>query len=286
MASETNEVAGVVAIVDEKKMRDSAIVVVGIAHDFGHRTIAMIEIAGEAGISREVWRIDPLLVIAQGIGVTAFKPGVVGAAGREVGVKQRQNHGGEKGRLGAREVIGAIGVQDAAVVIELEEEVFDHALGEGDALIAEQAQNDEIAVPTIHFVELAAGNDVRVFEVEQAFILNAGEIHLLGQGDELWEMADVEAVALLQVADGRGLGKFGGEIEDGFFVGFGIAVGLPARQSAGEGIPTRGDELASFREADSGIAHKRGGGECTDIGRSRAQQWYMGRIQARGAHLA
>ena len=47
------------------------------------------------------------------------------------------DHGGEKRRLRTREVVGAVGVEDGAVVFDLEEEVFDHAAREVGAVVCD-----------------------------------------------------------------------------------------------------------------------------------------------------
>ena len=53
-------------------------------------------------------------------------------------------------------------------MLNLEEEVVDDAFGQLFAMFGFQAEEDEIGVPSVHLVEAAAGNDVRVGQVEQA----------------------------------------------------------------------------------------------------------------------
>src|SRR5579863_3077697 len=38
-------------------------------------------------------------------------------------------------------------------------------------MISQQTTNNKIAIPTIHFIELTARDDVRIFEIEQAVVL-------------------------------------------------------------------------------------------------------------------
>ncbi len=67
----------------------------------------------------------------------------------------------------AREIVSAIGVQHGSVMLDLEEEVIHHALGQRLPVIGLQSQNDEVTVPTVHFVEASAGNDVWAGQIEQ-----------------------------------------------------------------------------------------------------------------------
>jgi hypothetical protein len=120
-----------------------------------------VEVAREARIARQMWLSDPDVVVAFGITVGAGEPGFCNGLAGGVLV-EFANHRGEKGRLRTREVIGAIGVENGAVVFDLEEEVLDHAARKFGALVGDEAQDDEVTVPAIHLVEAAAGNDIGV----------------------------------------------------------------------------------------------------------------------------
>ena len=76
-----------------------------------------------------------------------------------------KNHGGKKWRLRAAEVIAAVGVQDIAVVFDLEEKIFNHATRQICSPVANEAANNKITIPAIHFVEAAARNYIFIFEV-------------------------------------------------------------------------------------------------------------------------
>src|ERR1700730_2659749 len=79
-----------------------------------------------------------------------------------------QNHGGEKWWLRAAQVIAAVGVQHVAIVFDLKEKIFNHTSRQIDSAVANQSANNEITVPSVHFVEAAAGDYIFIFEVEKA----------------------------------------------------------------------------------------------------------------------
>ncbi len=90
------------------------------------------------------------------------------------------DHRGEKRRLRTGEEVGAVGVEDGAVVFDLEEEVLDHAPGERliRFVLSDEAEDDEITVPAVHFVESASGHDVAIGKVEEAFYGNLGDANV------------------------------------------------------------------------------------------------------------
>ena len=208
----------------QKIIRDAAIVVARVAHYFRDWARAAIEIAREAGVSGEMRRLRPLLVIAYGVCVGVGKPGesirwrrvwsrvgsrVWSRVGRRAAVPRLrgdafgivsffglihgEDHRAQERRLRASEVVRAVGVQDAAIVCDLEKEIFDHAFREcqvrriGGSLIrapiGKQTTNDEVAVPAVHFIELAARHHIRIGEVEKAVGAEAGGIDYAGLGD-------------------------------------------------------------------------------------------------------
>ena len=85
-----------------------------------------------------------------------------------------QNHRGQEGRLRTREVVGAVGVQYPAVVLDLEQEIVHHALSKIEPVIAEKSHDYEVAVPAIHFIKSSAGDDVTILEIEQSGRRNCG----------------------------------------------------------------------------------------------------------------
>ena len=53
-------------------------------------------------------------------------------------------------------------------MLDFEEEVIDHALAERFAMFGFKTKKDEIAVPSVHFVEASAGHDVGIGQIEEA----------------------------------------------------------------------------------------------------------------------
>ena len=89
----------------------------------------------------------------------------------------------KKRRLRASEVVGAVGVEDGAVVFDLEEEVLDHVLGEVCAVVFDEAEDDEVAVPAVHFVEAASRHDIGIGKIEQALCRDFGDTNVSDVGD-------------------------------------------------------------------------------------------------------
>ena len=100
-----------------------------------------------------------------------------------VGVVHSENHGTEKWRLGAGEVIGAIGIKNGPIVVDLKEEILHHASCEIESAVFKKAANNEVAVPTVHFIEASAWDDVRIGQVEQALHRKTRRINLAEAGN-------------------------------------------------------------------------------------------------------
>src|SRR5579872_1665928 len=99
----------------------------------------------------------PHLVVAHCESVSTSQPFFVLMSRGFLRVIDLHDHGSEKGRLGASQVVSAIGVQHCSVVLNFKEKVLHHSARQLDSLIAHQAKNNEVTVPSIHFVEAAAG---------------------------------------------------------------------------------------------------------------------------------
>ena len=110
--------------------------------------------------------VPHLVVLARPL-VALFEEFAIVLAGGFLGFVDRQDHRCQKRRLGARQKVGAVGVQHRAVVLDLEEEVFDDAARQFETLVFDQSAHDEVRVPAVHFVEAAAGDDVFVRQIEQ-----------------------------------------------------------------------------------------------------------------------
>ena len=120
----------------------------------------------------------PHSVIFFEVGIGALQPGCVGMSillGSTVDIDE---HGTEEGRLGTREIVRAIGIEHGAVMLDLKKEIVDHPTRQLQATRAQQAANNEVTVPTIHFVETSAGDDIFVRQVQQPVRLNLAGIDL------------------------------------------------------------------------------------------------------------
>ncbi len=261
-------------------------VVRAVVGHFEDGAFADVEVAGEAGVvAVDPGLVDgggPEGVVAGGDGVGVGEPGfrvdVVfrilgeaedfpaafgllwpgggGAAGGgridvtppELGFVDFANHFREERGLRAGEEVGAVGVEEGAVVFDFEEEVFGHAAGEFEAVVREQAEDDEVAVPAVHFVEAAAGDDVFVGEVEEAGAL---EVALRAEVAELVDGfrqgLDFNAAVCVELLDGGRDGHAGGQVEDGRGGDLGVADGFALRHGAGKGVPGGADVVADGR---------------------------------------
>src|SRR5678815_4489907 len=97
-------------------------------------------------------------------------------------------------------------------MLNLEKEVVHHAPSQVKASGAHQSKNDEIAVPSVHLVEAAAGNHVLVLEVQQAGSDLAG-INLSGSGNNGGQGPHLYLASLLQVLHRRGRGEISRQVQ-------------------------------------------------------------------------
>jgi len=100
-------------------------------------------------------------------------------------------------------------------VIDLVEEVFDGAAGEVDTMVEKLAEQDKVAVPAIHLVEAAAGNDVGVGEIKKAGVGELGGVDVAEMFDTAGEMENLDVAVLLESAEFRGELLLLGKIENG-----------------------------------------------------------------------
>src|SRR5215468_1339322 len=98
-------------------------------------------------------------------------------------VEIRLNHRGEEGRLRPSEVVSAVGIQDRAVMIYLKEKILNHSSRQLRFVVPEEPSDNEITVPTVHFIESATGNHVRVWQEEQPVTRNILGLQLSHMSD-------------------------------------------------------------------------------------------------------
>ena len=109
-------------------------------------------------------------------------------------------------------------------------------------------QNDEIAVPSVHLVEAAAGNHVLVLQVQQAGS-DLGGIDLSGRGNNGRQGPHLHLAALLQVLHRRSCRKISRQVQHRSLGQLGINHGLAIRHGAGQSVPARGYVGQDWREA-------------------------------------
>ena len=157
------------------------------------------------------------------------------------GVVDIDEHRTHERRLRTREVISAIGVEHRAVVLDLEEEVIDHAARQFDASGAQQAANDEVAVPAVHFVEASAGHNVFVREIKQAVRLDLRGVDLAQAMNLDRQMFDAHVAVGRQFVNGCRLGDLRRQIQHGRHLDFGIDDAHAFGHGASQRVPGRGD---------------------------------------------
>src|SRR5580658_4750370 len=93
------------------------------------------------------------------------------------------DHRAEKRGLRAGEEVGAVRVKDGSVVFDLEEKILDHVSSELGSVVVDQAEDDEVAVPAVHFVEAASWYDVGIGKIKQTFDGDFGDADISHMGD-------------------------------------------------------------------------------------------------------
>jgi len=231
-----NEVVGLQAGVREKPANHIRIVGAVVSH-FGNRTRAGIRVSRESRLAGEVRRCNPDVIVPLRVSVGAGKPGFCeGLAGRVL--VDLADHGGEEGRLRASEVIASVGIEYGAVVVDLEEEVFDHVAREVGTLVGYESENDEVTVPSIHLIEAAARNDIGFRKIEQAFVGNIGDSYIAHVHDLFGEIANFYLAVLLHCANGGWRCHARREIQDWRGCNLRVSNRVATGHRASQRIPT------------------------------------------------
>src|SRR5439155_21085832 len=116
-----------------------AIVTCLVLHALGRGAISKIEITRKpCGTGKMRFR-NPQAVTLDSQLVSPFEPLAVFMVRRLLSAVDTYNHGGEERRLGPREVVGAVGVQDGAVMLDFEQEIVHHVASKVAPAIAEKS---------------------------------------------------------------------------------------------------------------------------------------------------
>ncbi len=134
-------------------------------------------------------------------------------------------------------------------MFDFKKEILDHAAREIDAAVADQAANDEVTVPAVHFIEAAAGNHVAIFEIEKSGRIERVGVHFAGMMDDGGQVFNFELAGFLKIFQGGGLRKIGGEIHYGGGRQLGVHDGAALVHRTGERVPAGGNIGANGGEA-------------------------------------
>src|SRR5580698_3998926 len=138
----------------------------------------------------------PHLIILYGVAIRLGQPGSILRAARLIRFIYGDDHGTQEGWLRASEVVGAIGVEHSAIMLNFEQEIINHPSGDAGVAGAQQAPDDEVTVPTIHFVESPAGNNIRVFQEQEAGGANSVALHFSRSADDRRKMFNADAAQI------------------------------------------------------------------------------------------
>ncbi len=220
-------------------------IVAGVIRHLGNGAIAEIVVASQSGCSRAVlWR-GPEGIVALSITVGSCEPRSIGGGVRGGMLIDLANHRRQKRWLRAGKEVGAVRVEDRAIVLDFEEEVFYHSACEVHASVVDQSEENEVAVPSIHLVEAASWHDVAIRQVEQPLDRQFPWPHLTDAVDDAGQMADIHTAVLLHGSDLGRSRHCGRKIEYGRCCDFDINDGLAVRHGARERVPPIADIRAN-----------------------------------------
>src|SRR5436853_2758920 len=133
-------------------------------------------------------------------------------------------------------------------MLDLEQKIVHHVPGKIEPAISKKSDDDEVAVPSIHFIESSAGDNVAILQIEQA-----GRIGGLGRARSQMtggrgQISDLNLATSLELFHGFRHGKVGRKIKLRRGGQFGVAERCAVRKRTGESIPSGGDIRANWAE--------------------------------------
>src|SRR5882762_6773642 len=207
------------------------------------------------------------------IRVCSRQPCVIGVPRLFLGVINGQYHRTQKRRLGTGQIISPIRVQQSAVVFDLEEEVFHHATGEVGPAVAQQTQDNEVAVPAVHFVEASAGHDILVLEIEQTMGMDCVGVDFAKFMNWLGQVLNVNVARGMKLFNGGRSRESRRKIDYGVDLHLRIDHRGAVSHGTREVVPTGGDVLADGREAGYGLLYLRRGAWRAGEQKQEEHQW-------------
>src|ERR1700683_1569475 len=144
-------------------------------------------------------------------------------------------------------------------MFDLVEEVLHHSFGKFQAIGSQQAENNEVTIPAVHLIELAAGHKVGVRKIQQPRLRDFVQLHIVGIADDLRQALDADSAALDQFLKGRQACEVRREIQIRLVPGFLVRIRFTLVERAGEMVPAYGDVLLDVVEVLQFIFHGMGG---------------------------
>ena len=219
-----------------------------------HRAGAEVEVACQAGVAGTMLGSGPDAVVGHRQRIGVDQPCMpLGLALEGAGRGQHvADHPRQERRLRTGQVIGAVGVEHAAVVLDLEQHVVGHVAGQLDAPVRQQAELDEVAVPAVHLVELPARHHVGPGQVEQAFRRQRGRHQVAELFDAPRQRVHVDLATLSDVGHRCGRREAGRQVEHRARIHFRIVQGRAIVQRARQRVPGLVDVCLRLRRVGRG----------------------------------
>ncbi len=63
-------------------------------------------------------------------------------------------------------------------MVDFKKEIVDHVTGEIDSSILDESADNEVAVPSVHFVESPARHDVRLLQIKKTWPFDRADVDL------------------------------------------------------------------------------------------------------------
>src|SRR3974390_3219546 len=101
-------------------------------------------------------------------------------------------------------------------MLDLEKEVFHHSACQFDAPGTHKSADDEIAVPTVHFVETPARYDIGMFQVEKSMRVEGVRVNFARLVEHFWKRLYLHVTLRFKTAHFFRHPKLGGWIQRGF----------------------------------------------------------------------
>src|SRR6202050_61685 len=143
-------------------------------------------------------------------------------------------------------------------MFDLVEEVLHHSLSKFQAIGSQQAENNEVTVPAVHLIELAAGHNVGVRKIQQPRLRDFVQVYIVGIADDLRQALDADSTALHQFLKGRQACEVRREIQIRLIADFLVLIRFTLVERACEMVPAYLDVLLDVVEVFEFIFHGMG----------------------------